>query len=110
MRHCRLAALLWVVLFSAGCRFVATDIGDIAANPSQYLGREVTVAGEASEGLKLPLLPGAHAIKDGTGRIMVVTSGHPPAPGARVRIRARVESAATIGRDTLGLHLTEIRR
>jgi len=97
-------------LVAAGCRFVTTRIGDITSNPGNYLGREVTVAGEVVESLKLPLLPGGYTLRDTTGQILVLTAGQPPLTGARVRVRARVESAATIGGQVVALHLTEVRR
>ncbi len=102
---------LVVLLLTAGaCRYLTTNIGDIEANPSQYLGREVTVAGEVTNVVKLPFLPGAYSIKDATGQMVVLTDGQPPAGGTTVRLRARVESPATIGGPAMAVHLKEIQR
>ncbi len=102
-----LAALM---LAAGACRYLTTRIGDIAANPSDYLGREVTVAGEATDVVSLPFLPGAYSIKDTTGQMVVITDGQPPPGGTSVRISARVESAMTVGGRAIGVHLRETHR
>ena len=58
-----------LVLASSGCRYVTTSIGDIEARPGAYLGREVTVAGNVSDSIKLPFLPGLYGIHDGSGEL-----------------------------------------
>ena len=92
-----------VVTALAGCRFATTRIGDIQARPGGYLNREVTVAGSVTDSIKLPFLPGLYSVNDGSGVISVLTNSQPPLSGDRVRIRARVASAATIGGQTVGL-------
>jgi hypothetical protein len=106
----RLVVALAAVLALAACGLVATDIATITSRPADYLGREVTISGTVGDAVKLPLLPGAYSMKDGTGEILVVTKDQPPPSGSRLRLRCRVESAATLGSRVLGLHLAEVHR
>jgi hypothetical protein len=109
-------SLVWLVLAgvlisaAAGCRYLTTNIGSITANPGDYLSQEVTVVGTVGDSVKLPFLPGAYQLKDDTGEIYVLTSGEAPLKGMRVRIKARVETAATFGGQAIGLHLSELHR
>ena len=99
-----------LVMTCAGCRFVTTKIGSIQAKPGEYLTREVTVAGNVTDSIKLPFLPGVYGVRDGSGEMKVLTNTQPPLSGARVRLQVRVEAAATIDGQAIGLHLVEIRR
>jgi len=98
------------VLVSFGCRYVTTSIEDIKAGPGAYLGHEVTVAGDVTDAIKIPFLPGVYGVRDGSGEMKVLTNTQPPLSGARVRLQVRVEAAATIDGQAIGLHLVEIRR
>jgi hypothetical protein len=110
-RTCLLALSVFsLVAALGGCRFVTTRISDIQAKPADYLNREVTVAGSVTNAIKLPFLPGLYEVSDGSGVISVLTNTQPPLSGQRVRIRARVGSAATLGGQTVGLHLSELQR
>jgi hypothetical protein len=106
----RLVLALAMTAALVSCGLVATDIASITSRPGDYLGREVTVSGTVGDAVKLPLLPGAYSIKDETGEILVVTKDQPPPSGSRLRLRGRVESAATLGSRVLGLHLAELHR
>ena len=110
--HCSMKLGVAAVVLSlvAACGLPATSIGDIKARPAEFTGREITVAGEVRDPIKLPFLPGFYTLVDSTGDIVVLTDGEPPAPGAKVRIRARPDNAATIGGRALGLHLKELKR
>jgi len=92
---------------AAGCGLFATSIGDIQAKPQDFIGREVTVAGEVANSVKLPFLPGFYTVKDRTGEIAVLASAQPPAVGSKVRVKGRVEAAATIGGQSIGVHIRE---
>lgn len=100
-------AVLLLAVLVATCGLMATPVGDILAKPADFEGREVTVSGDVRNVVKLPFLPGFYSIRDKSGEIVVLTDGAVPAEGASVRIRARVESAATIGGRALGVHLRE---
>lgn len=99
-----------VLAISGGCRFATTKIGTIQAKPDDYVTREVTVVGDVTDSIKLPFLPGLYGVNDGTGEMQVLTSMQPPPRGTHVRVRVRVEFAATIGGSTVGLHLKELER
>ena len=99
-----------LVMTCAGCRLVTTKIGSIQAKPGEYLSREVTVAGNVTDSIKFPFLPGVYGVRDGSGEMKVLTNTQPPLSGARVRLQVRVETAATIDGQAIGLHLVEIRR
>ena len=86
---------------------LATPIGNILSKPADYMGKDVTVAGEVTGSFKLPLVPAVYTIRDETGEIPVVSDGQLPSTGARVRIRARVESAISFGVRSFGVHLKE---
>jgi hypothetical protein len=99
-----------VLLLAAACGLAATSIADIKARPADFTGREITVAGDVRDPIKLPFVPGFYTLVDSTGDIVVLTDGEPPPSGARVRIRARAENAATLGGRAFGLHLKELKR
>jgi hypothetical protein len=111
MRHGRqLGVVILVLLALGGCGYLATNIGDIAAKPTEFLGKDVTVVGEVTSSAKLPFLPAGYTIQDATGQMPVVTSGQLPAEHTKLRIRARVEASATVGGKAIGLYLRETTR
>jgi hypothetical protein len=106
----RLGILIVVLLALGGCGYATTNIGDITSKPAEFVGKEVTVAGEVTASAKLPFVPAGYTVQDSTGQMAVMTSGELPPAGTRVRIRARVEAGATIGGKAIGLYLRETRR
>ncbi len=106
-----LAAVLTLV---AGCDYLPfgfTPVGDIVANPAKFEGQEVRIKGTVAEALKIPLLEiRVFTLDDGTGQVPVATSGIMPGSQQKVAVRGRVESAAIIGGQSIGLHVTEIKR
>lgn len=99
-----------LLVVAAGCGYLATPIEQIRANPDKYMNTEVTVSGEVTDVVKLPLLPAIYRLKDGTGEIFVVSENPIPAEGATVRVTGRIEAAAALGGRSLGLHLRETPR
>lgn len=89
-----------------------TPIGDIVANPSRFDNAEVRVKGRVTNINKVPLLGlKLYTLRDDTGEITVVAAGDTlPALDSRVAIRARVETAAIVQGEALGLRLTEVER
>ena len=57
--------------------------------------------------MKLPFLPGFYTVKDKTGEISVFAGAQPPALGTKVRVKGRVEAAATVGGQSFGVHIRE---
>jgi hypothetical protein len=102
------SAVFLVAALAVACGLVSTPIGDILAKPAEFEGKDVTVSGTASGVVKLPFLPGFYSLKDSSGEIVVLTEGKVPTEGSSVRIRAKVESAATVGGRAFGTHLREI--
>ncbi len=80
-----------LALFGAGCdKLPARNrIADILRNPADYSGRTVTVQGEVSSAVKLPLLPGLYWVRDETGEIAVLPQHDPPLSPRKVWLRGR---------------------
>lgn len=112
----QIAALLLVALplfVVAGCDQLspATPIKEVLAAPAGFEGREIRLKGRVKEITKIPLIDlKAYTLADETGEIAVITEGALPAQGADVRLTGRVESAAIIGGQSLGLRVKEIQR
>jgi hypothetical protein len=117
MPHGRTPALLLLVavlgMLSGGCDALtpATRIADIQAKPADYTGRELVIRGTVVDSWSLPLLEvKVYTVSDGSGSILVRTATQPPASGARITVRARVDNIAVLGGKAVGLHLVEVRR
>jgi hypothetical protein len=90
-----LAAALGILLSMAGCE--STKIADINRDPGQYLGKEVTIAGQVTSAFGA-LNQGAFEVDDGTGRLWVLSSGFGvPTQGAKVAVTGRIASGVTVG-------------
>ncbi len=104
-----LLGVLLLVLPVAGCS--SLTIGDIAANPAEYQGEEVSVKGTVGETVWLPVLTkGAYQVGDETGTIWVVTSQPPPQEGTLVSVKGMVDTAVKIGDKTYGTVVRESER
>ncbi len=110
-KHVLLAAMLTLV---AGCDYLPfgfTPVGDIIGNPAKFEGQEVRIKGTVADSVKIPLLEiRVFTLDDGTGQVPVATNGIMPGVHQKVAVRGRVESAAIIGGQSIGLHVTEIKR
>jgi hypothetical protein len=90
-----LIAVAMLAISLAGCE--RTKISDINQDPSRYVGKDVTIAGEVTNSFGA-LNQGAFELDDGTGRMWVVSSGFGvPAQGARVAVTGRIQSGVTVG-------------
>lgn len=89
-----------------------THIGEIVANPSRFDNVEVRVKGKVTNVNKMPLLGlKLYTLRDDTGEMTVVAAGDTlPALDSTVVVRARVETAAIVQGEALGLRLTEVER
>ncbi|HEX8988306.1 MAG TPA: hypothetical protein VF816_10120 [Rhodocyclaceae bacterium] len=89
-----------------------TPIGDIVANPSRFDNTEVRVKGKVVSVNKVPLVGlKLYTLKDDSGEMTVVAAGDTlPAQDSTVLVRAKVESAAIVQGQALGLRLSEIER
>ena len=98
----------------AGCDYLPfgyTSIREITAAPASFEGKEVKLKGEVKALTKVPLLDlKSFVLQDGTGEIAVTTKGALPAANSKVVLTGTVASAAIIGGQSLGLHVSETRR
>jgi hypothetical protein len=89
-----------------------TRIGDIVANPSRFDNTEVHVKGKVVSVNKVPLVGlKLYTLRDDSGEMTVVAAGDTlPAQDSTVVVRAKVETAAIVQGEALGLRLAEIER
>src|SRR5262245_56037478 len=98
-----------VVILVAGCVTTNPRIADIKYNPGRYQNHSVTVDGVVTSSWGVPLMPlKLYKVDDGTGVVTVISQhGYAPAKGARVSVKGRVNEFATLGGQSVGLHLEE---
>ncbi len=78
------------MLLLAGCRS-HTPIADINKDPSQYLGKDVTISGSVSTSFSA-LGNGVFQVDDGTGQMWVYSQNFGlPANGGKVSVTGKVE-------------------
>ena len=88
-----------------------THIGDIVANPSRFDGKEVRVKGKVVDVNKIPLVDlKLYTLRDDTGEITVVAADSLPALNSIAVVKAKVETAAILQGQGVGLRLTEIEK
>jgi len=93
-----------------GCGTGYTRVRDIKAAPDSFEGKEVRLQGTAARTSE-PGRATAYLLRDGTGEILVVTRGEPPAPDAEVAMKGIVRSVVTRGaRWSLDLRVEETER
>ena len=90
-------ALLVIVVLAVGCTALGakTKIGDINANQSAYVGKEVTVSGVVTDSLKIGRISG-YVVEDPTGSIKV-SSKALPAEGTNVTVKGTVAHDSLFG-------------
>ncbi len=97
-----LAALAAVLL--AGCNEHTDKLRDIANNPSSFVNKDVTVAGEVTKVYELPLgiaNIAAYRVNDGTGQAWVISRAGAPREGDKVGIKGKVRPEGKIGSEIL---------
>jgi hypothetical protein len=84
-------------------------IADLRYNPGRYQNHTVTLDGVVTTSWGAPLVPvRLYKIDDGSGEVTVVSNnGRVPSRGARVRVTGRVEDLATVGGQSIGLHIQQ---
>ncbi len=88
--------LLALCLVMPGCSRGITPIGQITADPSSYLNRDVKILGEVSERLAFQE-EGVLTISDDTGTIQVYTTGDMPEQGKKVVVNGIVKTMLKVG-------------
>ena len=94
----------------AGCALGYTSVREIKAKPESYMDKEVRLRGTARNADE-PGRANAYRLQDGTGEIMVVTSGEPPARDSEVALKGIVRGAVSRGAGwSLELRVVETER
>ena len=95
---CLLAALL------AGCNEHTDKLGDISSNPSAYVNKDVTVAGEVTKVYELPLGRAniaEYRLCDGTGQTWGLSRAGAPREGDKVGLKGTVRPEGRVGDEVL---------
>jgi hypothetical protein len=106
----RFAAFLALALLASGCALTRTPtVAELKYNPGRYHDRSVAINGVVTSSWGVPLVPfRMYKVDDGTGEVTVVSqSGRVPSRGSRVRVKGRVGEVATLGGQSVGLHIRE---
>lgn len=115
MKTLRATLIVTFCAAAAACNALGigvTPLGDIVANPSRFDNAEVRVKGKVVDVNKVPLVGlRLYTLRDASGEMTVVAAGDTlPALNDTVAVRAKVESAAIVQGEALGLRLAEIER
>jgi hypothetical protein len=104
----RLIAPLALIVMLSGCA-LNHSVADLKYNPGRYQNKTVSIDGVVTSSWGLPLMPfKLYKVDDGTGEITVLAQGgRVPNRGAHVRVKGRVSDVATLGGQSLGLHLEQ---
>jgi hypothetical protein len=115
MKALRIILTILFCAVAAACNALGigvTPLGDIVANPSRFDNVEVRVKGKVVDVNKVPLVGlRLYTLRDASGEMTVVAAGDTlPALDSTIAVRAKVESAAIMQGEALGLRLSEIER
>ena len=95
-----LAALVAATLIG-GCKLSRPPtVAEILKEPAKYEGKPISVKGTVREPLQF-FGHGVCKLDDGTGKLTVITAGTSRSNGAEATITGTVESAFTLGDNTL---------
>jgi hypothetical protein len=107
LHRTRLATLLVAVAVcsTVGCTG-ATEIGQLLSQPEGYDGEEVKIRGTVTSAVRLPLVDiRIYNVQDGTGEVVVLTSGPLPSRGDRVSVKGIFSTLGTVNGRSLGPHI-----
>ena len=88
----------------AGCNEHTDKLRDIDDNPSAYVNKNVTVAGEVTQVYELPLglaNVAAYRLNDGTGQTWVLSRAGAPLKGDKVGVKGVVRPEGRVGGEVL---------
>ena len=107
----RFAALLAFVGMCSGCALTSSraTVAELKYNAARYQDKTVSIDGVVTSSWGLPLVPFKfYKVDDGTGEMTVLSqNGQAPGKGAHVRVKGRVSDVATLGGQSLGLHMEQ---
>jgi len=108
-----LAAAALAVFILTGCNEHTDKLRDISDNPSAFVNKDVTVAGEVTKVYELPLgiaNIAAYRINDGTGQAWVLSRAGAPREGDKVGLKGTVRPEGHIGNEVLANVIEEKER
>jgi len=98
-------------LMLSGCALSTrrTSVAELKHNPGRYQDHRVSIDGVVTTSWGVPLVPlRFYKVDDGTGEVTVVAQdGRLPAKGAHVRVDGRVGDVASLGGQSVGLHIQQ---
>jgi hypothetical protein len=106
----RFAAPVALMMVLSGCALAARPtIAELKYNPGRYQDKTVAVEGVVTSSWGSGLFPfRMYRVDDGTGELIVVAQeGRVPTKGARVQVKGRVNDVATLGGQSIGLHIRQ---
>lgn len=107
-------AILVVSAILTGCDYFsygATTLESIQANAAQMEQKEVKILGTVKGTSAFPFIHmKTYIIQDASGEMVITTDGPLPKEGEKIALKGRVENAATMGGESLGVHIKEIKR
>ena len=99
------------LLLLVGCDYMPfgyTPIGEIQENPAQFQEQEIRIRGVVTDISRIPFLDiKSYLLRDDSGEIAVLTEDALPAMDEAVAIKATVQTAATLGRQSFGVRVKE---
>jgi hypothetical protein len=108
LRLLLLQLLVISILFLVGCP-TRTSIADVNKDPGHYAGREITIAGRASNTFGA-LGNGVFEIDDGTGRMWVFSQSYGvPSSGSKVAVTGTIEQGFSFGGRSFAVIMKETR-
>lgn len=99
-----------LALSLSGCALATRpSVAELKYNPGRYQNKTVAIEGVVTSSWGLPLVPFRfYKVDDGTGELTVLSQGgRVPTKGARVRVKGRVNEVATLGGQSIGLHIQQ---
>ncbi len=103
-RMAAMAAAALCVFVLVGCNEHTDKLRDINDNPSAFVNKDVTVAGEVTKVYELPLgiaNIAAYRVNDGTGQAWVLSRAGAPREGDKVGLKGTVRPEGRIGNEVL---------
>ena len=105
----RVAAPLALIVLLSACATARPSVAELKYNPGRYQDKTVAIDGVVTSSWNVPMVPfRLYRIDDGTGELTVVAQDdRVPTKGARVRVKGRVNDVATLGGQSIGLHIRQ---
>ena len=103
-----IAATLASLVSACGASLRNPQVAAVRQNPERYQGHDINIRGTVTSSWGIPLVPfHLYKVDDGTGEITVISQSHTPPTGARVNVKGQVDNVASLGGQSIGLHLKE---